>query len=212
MLQNQNLTIHNRENDEGFTIEAQKMVLTYATRGMEPVRGFPEFVRSLPYLLERNSNLQVVIAGADRRAYSYEAPSHNGSWREHLFAELGDFIGRDRITFTGLLNYLDYRLLLWRSNLHCYFTRPYVTSWSLIEAAACGARLAVNHSPATNGIIQKESATWVDLDDPKNLIKELQNALNDPETPRSKILPGFELSTSLKRWEHLLNMALQAKS
>ena len=84
MLQNQNLTIHNRENDEGFTIEAQKMVLTYATRGMEPVRGFPEFVRSLPYLLERNSNLQVVIAGADRRAYSYEAPSHNGNWREHL--------------------------------------------------------------------------------------------------------------------------------
>ena len=98
----------------------------------------------------------VVIAGADRCAYSYTAPDHEGSWKKHLLAKLGSFEGRERIHFTGLLTYNDYRNLLWRSNLHCYFTRPYVTSWSLFEAAACGARLAVNKSPATSGITEKE--------------------------------------------------------
>ena len=48
---------------------------------MELPRGFPEFMRALPPPLENNPGLQVVIAGADRRAYSYDAPSHNGSWR-----------------------------------------------------------------------------------------------------------------------------------
>ena len=92
-----------------YTLKAGHKVLSYATRGMEPLRGFPEFIKALPQLLAEDPNLQVVIAGADRRAYSYDAPSHNGSWREHLLAELGDFTGRERITFTGLLTYTDYR-------------------------------------------------------------------------------------------------------
>ena len=115
------------------------------------------------------------------------------------------------VSFTGLLNYNDYRLLLWRSNLHCYFTRPYVTSWSLFEAAACGARLAVNRSPATAEITEEETVTWVDIDDAKGLAISLETALNDSGTPRSKIRKGFELTRSLQSWEELLNKALQSK-
>ena len=150
---------------------------------MEPLRGFPEFMRALPALLRKNKNLVVVIAGADRRAYSYDAPSHNGSWRRHLLEELGNFDGRERIIFTGLLTYTDYRLLLWRSNLHCYLTRPYVTSWSLFEAAACGAHLAVNKSPATHGIAKENSVTWLDLDKPDGIADTLESALSNQEKP-----------------------------
>ena len=210
-LKNQDLKIENRETHQSFTLRANRKVLSYATRGMEPLRGFPEFMRALPPLLKNNPDMQVVIAGADRRAYSYDAPSHNGSWREHLLAELGEFVGRDNIMFTGLLSYADYRLLLWRTDLHCYFTRPYVTSWSLFESAACAARLAVNRSPATEGIAEDSSVTWVNLDDPEGMKSELKRALSDPEGKRSLILPGFELSTSLQRWEDLLNKALRAK-
>ena len=142
---------------------------------METLRGFPEFMRSLPELLGRDETTYAVIAGADRRAYSYEAPSHDGSWKQFLLAELGEQIPLDRILFTGLLDYTDYRALLWRSNLHCYFTRPYVTSWSLFEAAACGARLAVNKSPATQGIAKDESVTWVDLDNQQDLTQKLNH-------------------------------------
>jgi glycosyltransferase involved in cell wall biosynthesis len=208
-LEASDLTIHNRESSEAFVLGQGRRVLSYATRGMEPLRGFPEFMRALPPLLEADPHLQVVIAGADRRAYSYDAPGHGGSWKEHLLAEVGDCTGRDRILFTGLLTYNDYRLLLWRSTLHCYFTRPYVTSWSLFEAAACGARLAVSIGAATEGIVEPGSVRWVDLDDQASLTTRLQAGLEQPGKT-ARILKGFDLSASLERWETLLNRSLQS--
>ena len=207
--QSQAITLHNRESGESFEIAAGQRILSYATRGMEPLRGFPEFMRSLPLLMERFNDLLVVIAGADRRAYSYDAPSHQGSWKQHLLAELGDKFPKDRLLFTGLLNYEDYRSLLWRSNLHCYLTRPYVTSWSLFEAAACGARLAINHSPATQGIVRPDSVTWVTLEDQQHLTVALGNALELPGK-RAILQSDFDLSKSLEQWEQLLNRGLQS--
>jgi len=191
-------------------VGAGQRLLSYATRGMEPLRGFPEFMRALPQLLQTFANLQVVIAGADRRAYSYDAPSHAGSWKEHLLAELGNFEGRERVYFTGLLTYDDYRNLLWRSTLHCYFTRPYVTSWSLFEAAACEAKLAVNASPATRGIAEDNSVLWLDLDAEGGISESLRQGLEDRQRPRAQIQPGYELSTSLQQWVTLLNRGLQS--
>ena len=202
------IVVHNRDSHEAFEIPAGKRLISYATRGMEPVRGFPEFMRALPDLTKRFDDLYVVIAGADRRAYSYDAPSHGGSWKEHLLNELCEKLPQDRILFTGLLNYEDYRSLLWRSDLHCYFTKPYVTSWSLFEAAACGARLAINHSPATEGIAEPESVTWVHLEDQEQLIQALEYALKYPGE-RSKLKTGFDLNKSLKQWEPILNRSIQ---
>jgi len=209
-LESSDLTLHNRESGEPFVIGAGQKLLSYATRGMEPLRGFPEFIRALPQLLQTFADLQVVVAGADRRAYSYDAPSHAGSWKEHLLAELGNFEGRERVYFTGLLTYNDYRNLLWRSTLHCYFTRPYVTSWSLFEAAACGARLAVNASPATRGIAEDNSVLWLDLDAEGGISGSLRQGLEDKQRPRAQIQPGYELTTSLQQWETLLNRGLQS--
>ena len=114
----------------------------------------------------------------------------------------------ERLLFTGLLDYNDYRELLWRTNLHCYFTKPYVTSWSLFESAACGARLAVNKSPATEGIVEAKTANWVSLDKQFILTQQLEVLLSKPGI-QSKLSPGFDLQTSLKQWEQLLNRALQ---
>jgi glycosyltransferase involved in cell wall biosynthesis len=205
------LALTNRDSGESVVLRAGRRVLSYATRGMEPLRGFPEFLRALPHLLEDFPDLDVVIAGADRRAYSYDAPSHGGSWKEHELAKLGRFKGRNRVHFTGLLNYHDYRQLLWRSNLHCYFTRPYVTSWSLFEAASCGARLAVSKGQATNGIVEADTVYWVDLDDQEALTRGMRQGLIQPAI-YSQILPGYELSRSLQQWGDLLNRALQGIS
>ena len=117
---------------------------------MEPLRGFPEFMRALPPLLKQLPQLKVIIGGRDRCAYGPCAPSHNGSWKQLMFHELGNFAGKDRVFFTGLMNYDNYRNLLWRTNLHCYLTLPYVTSWSFFEAMACGSPLITNKSDATH--------------------------------------------------------------
>lgn len=203
------LQLQNRESNENVVLKAGSRVLSYATRGMETLRGFPEFLRALPSMLETFPDLEVVIAGKDRRAYSFDAPSHDGSWKYHVMSQLGAFKGRERIHFVGLLNYPDYRNLLWRSTLHCYFTRPYVTSWSLFEAASCGAKLAVSKGPATEGILAADSAIWVDLENQQDINKKLLLGIEKTTKP-AKILPGFDLTTSMRKWEKLLNDGLQS--
>ena len=207
---NKKLSIKLRDRDTGklFTINSKEKVISYATRGMETLRGFPEFMRALPSLFEKHHDLKAIIAGADKRAYSYDAPTNGGSWKKHLLEEIKGQIPLKRIIFTGLLTYEDYRDLLWRSDLHCYFTRPYVTSWSLFESAACGARLAINKCPATENIVDKKSVIWVNLDNQSEINDKLSTGL-EQNVQQSRLLPGFDLTTSLEKWQILLNEALQ---
>jgi glycosyltransferase involved in cell wall biosynthesis len=189
------------------------LVLTYATRGMEPLRGFTELMRALPPLLQRFPQLRVVIAGKDRRAYSYDAPSHDGSWKDHLLAELAGTEGLDRVHFTGLLNYGDYRELLWRSDVHVYFTRPYVLSWGFMQAAACGCRLLVNDSPAIADIPLTAPPLRVNLEDQEAIVAGattlLKQAISEGSARRTSLLdPAFALPACLAQWQLLINQIL----
>lgn len=158
-----NWPLHLEGETGAVTVAADQPLLTYATRGMEPLRGFPEFMRALPAVLAAVPELQVLIAGRDRSAYGARAPSHGGSWKAMVLAELGDFPGRERIAFTGLLPRRTYVNMLQRSNLHCYFSRPYVTSWSLFEAVACGAPVLTNPGATTTGTLPGMLHHTVDL-------------------------------------------------
>ena len=140
--------------DDNLIIQPGELLLTYATRGMEPLRGFPDLLKALPALLEQVPNLKVLIGGRDRSAYGPQCPTHNGSWKEMMLDQLPSLRNHPQIIYTGLMNYENYLLMLQRSNLHCYFTQPYVTSWSLFEAAACGTPILTNKSPATTGTIE----------------------------------------------------------
>ena len=50
-----------------FTKEDE--ILTYATRGMEEYRGFPEFIKTVEQLQKIRPNMQVIIGGEDRVCY-----------------------------------------------------------------------------------------------------------------------------------------------
>jgi glycosyltransferase involved in cell wall biosynthesis len=207
------LVFRHVESDRAMLVRPHDLLMTYATRGMETLRGFPEFMRMLPPLLAKYPSLHVVIAGQDRQAYSYPAPTHDGSWKRLMLDELGDFPGRERLCFAGSLDYARYRDLLRRSDLHCYFSRPYITSWSLFEAVACGARLMVNSGPHTSGLLPQAVARWVDLDDQQGLLSsaqaQLQAAPQLQGQPRQSLLPeSFGLVSSLSRWQSLLRELL----
>ena len=210
-LKENDITISNRQTGERFILKKESKILSYATRGMEPLRGFPEFMESLPQLLNKTRNLEVFIAGIDRRAYSYDAPIKGGSWKEYMIKKIDKRVDLNRIKFTGLLNYEDYRLLLWRTDLHCYFTRPYVTSWSLFEAASCGAKLALNRTKAVEGIVEEGTAVWIDIDNKKEMAAELHKNINQKKSFRSKILNGYSLNDSLAKWAEFLNECVNSR-
>ena len=153
---------------------------------MEPLRGFPEFMRAAAVAQQHFPELQVVVFGNDRSAYSYESPHPSGSWKDYMLEELKDELDLDRLHFTGLLNYGELVQLFHRSDLHCYFTRPYVVSWGVFQAAACGARLLVNDFPGLDEVFADgPEFPPVDLDDQDDIkasvVKLLGKILLDQE-------------------------------
>lgn len=202
--------------EEGtFAIKKDAPLLTYATRGMEPIRGFPEFMRCLPFVLKAIPELQVIIGGRDRCAYGFPAPTNKGSWKKHMLDELGDFRGKERVAFTGLMNYAEYRKTLHRSTLHCYFTRNYVTSWSLFEALACGTPILTNFSPATTGLLPQLRNRALKLEAPTQEIAStamqfLHKTKMSKGLPRhTNLSPAFEMENCVIGWQSLINAALK---
>ncbi|WP_236069840.1 hypothetical protein [Prochlorococcus marinus] len=199
------------ELNKPLVIENKDLIVSYATRGMEPLRGFPEFMLLLPELFKEFNNLKVIIGGRDRAAYSYTAPTENGSWKEYMLEKLKGSVDIERIFFTGLMSYENYRSLLRRSDLHVYFTRPYVVSWSLFEAITCRAHMLVNRNGATNGIATDDSVYWTDLDRLEECREIAVNALKLPRQNRKKalLMKDYSLKKSLNEWSLLINEVFQ---
>ena len=189
-------------------IQDSDRVLTYATRGMETLRGFPQFMRAACVAQQAYSDLQVVIAGNDRVAYSYPSIHPTGSWKQQMLLELSDQLDLNRLHFVGLLQYIELAQLMQRSDLYCYFTRPYVVSWSVFEAAACGAHLLVNKFGGIDEVFaQPLSLPLVDLDNQEDINKAVLKGLSMDwsQSPQMSLLPsGMDLATAQSAWLGLL--------
>ncbi len=120
----------------GIRVKPKEKLVTYVARDLEPYRGFHVMLRALPALLAARPDVRVVMVGGD--GVSYGARLANSTWREYFLNELDGKIDLTRVHFPGRLLYADYIRLLQRSDTHVYLTYPFVASWSLREAMACG--------------------------------------------------------------------------
>lgn len=116
-------------------VEPGEELVTYVARDLEPYRGFHVLMRALPVLLRERPRLKVVIVGGD--GVSYGPALQNMNWRAYLLAETGP-LDPARVLFAGKIDYPCFVALLQRSDAHIYLTYPFVASWSLREAMACG--------------------------------------------------------------------------
>ena len=194
----------------GAEIFPNDILLTYATRGMEPMRGFPEFMETLPDLFKQIPNLKVIIGGRDRSAYGPKCPTHGGSWKEMILDKIPSLRDNDNIFYPGLMNYTMYRKMLQRSNLHCYLTHPYVTSWSLFEAVSCGTPIITNRSEATTGTLKQIKAEntieSVNSIKTKDGISKMIRLLKHNASPRiANLEEQYKLEYAMKEWEILIN-------
>ena len=90
-----------------LVLKQDDLLLSYATRGMEPMRGFPQFMRGLPELLKKIPNLKVLIGGRDRSAYGPPCPTH-GEAERMLLSEVP--LLKKPKNYLYRLNELRYRL------------------------------------------------------------------------------------------------------
>ena len=188
-----------------------KVRITYATRGMEPMRGFPEFIRSLPGVLDKRDEVEVIIAGNDRVAYGSRVPKE-GSFGKWAKSYLADWVANGRVRFVGHLPIVEYARLLKSSDVHCYLTRPYVVSWSLLEAMASGCCLVASDVDPVREVAHASDTLWVDhtnvdslknvLDEACSLEKNIRAHLG--ESQRKAVETSWNRASSVIRWSELL--------
>ena len=138
---------------EGTTLGPDIPVVTFISRNLEPMRGFPSFMRALPDLLANHPTVHVVIVGGDEVSYS-NAPEDGRSWRNLLLEELGERIDRRRVHLFGRMPHDQLQKLYRRSDLHVYLSKAFVLSWSLLELMACGTPVLAEANPMMEELIK----------------------------------------------------------
>ena len=165
------------------TIRPGEKLVTYVSRDLEPYRGFHVMMRAVPHLLRARKDIRVVIVGAD--GISYGAPPAEGTWRQKMLAELGDGIDPKRVLFPGRIDYQTYVAMLQRSDAHVYLSYPFVASWSLREALACGCVVVGSDTPTvTEFIAHEQNGLLVSFFDPKGLADAVLRVIEDAHLAR----------------------------
>ncbi len=135
---------------QGVPLAGFPEIVTYATRGMEPYRGFPQFFQSLPRILAERPHCHIVIMANDEVHYS--APRADGkSWGEAMRESVP--VDPERVHFLKFGSYEEYRTVLRSSTVHVYLTAPFVLSWSLLEAMSCGCCVVASSTPPVREVI-----------------------------------------------------------
>ncbi len=184
-------------------------LVTYVGRGMEPYRGFPEFIEAVAYIQERRPNCHVVVVGSERVCYGKPLP--NGmSYKDYMLKKIP--LDLSRIHFVGPLPYGQYLQVIQASDVHIYLTRPFVLSWSMIESLSTGCLiLGSDTAPVREVIEDGVNGLLVDFFSPKQIADRVDEVLSHPnrmaqlrEKARETAIERYELSTLLSKHLQLI--------
>jgi glycosyltransferase involved in cell wall biosynthesis len=188
----------------GLDLSDVKEIVTYVSRGMEPYRGFPQFMESVYLLQKRRKDCHVVVVGEDRVAYGRQLP--DGKTFKQMMLGKFDF-DLSRLHFTGRLSYPQYLQVLRASSAHVYLTRPFVLSWSMLEAMSTGCLVIASDTPPVKEVIHDgENGLLVDFFSPEDIVGKIEDALDNPDlmeklriNARNTILEKYRLSALLPK-------------
>jgi glycosyltransferase involved in cell wall biosynthesis len=166
----------------GLTLRPGDEVVTFINRNLEPYRGFHSFMRMLPDLQRLRPNAQVVIIGGNQISYGQPAPKQFQTWKRYLLHEMGALLDPSRLHFIGHVPHQTLHDVLSISACHVYLTVPFVLSWSLLEAMACGALVVASATPPVQEVIRDGfNGRLVPFADPFALARTIAEVLTDPE-------------------------------
>ena len=154
-------------------------IVTYVARNLEPYRGFPSFMRSLPKILASRPRARILVVGGDEVSYGQRLPD-GATYRQQLLAELGDSLDLSRVHFLGRVPYSTYLRVLQVSRVHVYLTYPFVLSWSMLEAMAAECLVIGSRTPPVEEVIADgENGILVSFFDHDAIARRVIDALAD---------------------------------
>lgn len=192
-------------------------LLTYTSRALEPMRGFPSFLRAAVLALRHRPDLHVLIVADDSRVCYGSRRPDGLSYRDYMQRELRHEADWDRIHFLPPLNYGHYLRLLQASDCHVYLTKPYVLSWSFLEVLACATPMVASATAPVHEVVGKEDilCSQVDFWDPQSIADAVLAILDAPEPARLRaararahVCEHFSVSQGLSSWNQLMKEML----
>jgi glycosyltransferase involved in cell wall biosynthesis len=206
--------------DEKLEFKAGDEVVTYVARNLEPYRGFPNFMRSLPKVLAARPNAHVLIVGGDDVSYGARLPEGQ-TYRQKLLSDLDGSLDVTRVHFLGKIPYTGFIKVLQISRVHVYLTYPFVLSWSMLEAMAAGCLVVGSRTQPVEEVIHHGgNGLFVDFFSPEQIADRVIEALEDKrafaslrQNARQSIIERFDLRTiCLPAHLRMLNMLVSRDS
>jgi glycosyltransferase involved in cell wall biosynthesis len=159
-------------------------IVTYAARGLEPYRGFAQFLEAFSLLQARRPRAHAIVLGDDNVYYG--RPREDGlNWRAAAVAAL-PALDTSRVHFLGKVPLERYRQVLQLSNAHVYLTVPFVLSWSLIEAMATGCTIVGSDTaPVREVLAHERTGLLADFHDPSAIAGAIERALQERQLAAS---------------------------
>ena len=168
-VQHEGIATHELGPDDGATVttpsgvtlragDVDRPIITYVARNLEPYRGFHIFMRALERIQQIEPRCHALIVGGDDVSYGQRpsrAKGNSGSarnWREHMLQQVK--LDPNRTHFMGHLPRDPYLRVLQVSDAHVYLTYPFVLSWSLLEAMACGAPIVASDTAPVREVMR----------------------------------------------------------
>jgi glycosyltransferase involved in cell wall biosynthesis len=176
-----------------WAIPAGTRVVTYVSRGMESIRGFDIFMKIAKLLCERRRDVVFFVVGEDRVCYGGDAEfTGSTSFKQWVLAR--DSYDLSRFVFTGLVPTQTLVELFALSDLHIYLTVPFVLSWSLMDALACGTTVVASNTPPVREMVQHEqNGLLADFFDVEAFADLACKVLDDPAVYRPLAQAGVRM-------------------
>jgi glycosyltransferase involved in cell wall biosynthesis len=163
-----------------ITVPDDVKLVTYATRGMESMRGFDIFMKFAKVLYQRRPDVRFIVVGEDRVCYGGDQKHTGGkSFKEWVLRQ--DRYDLSKFAFIGTVPPESLAQLFSITDLHVYLTVPFVLSWSLMNALACGTTvMASNTAPVQEMITHGQNGLLVDFFDVEAMALQAEKVLSDP--------------------------------
>jgi glycosyltransferase involved in cell wall biosynthesis len=193
------------------SIPAGTKILTYVARGFESMRGFDMFMKTAKLILAQRQDVVIIVVGTDRVHYGGDL-KHTGGKTFKEFVLSQDDYDLSRIIFTGALPERALARLLALTDLHIYLTVPFVLSWSMLNAMACGAVvLGSDTAPVRELIEPGKTGLLADFHSPEAIAEAAEAVLRNPSEYKALghraaelIRESYSVEVCLPQFEQLL--------